>query len=210
MKKTIILVISLVILLFVLGVYLYPQLPERIVSHWNAKGEANGTMSKFWGIFLLPVITLAIVLLFIFIPKLDPLKKNIEKFRSSYNHFIVLFVLFMLTIYLHSLLWNLGIQFDVNLVFPIALGVLFFYLGVLLPRMKRNWFIGIRTPWTLSSDKVWDKTHKLGSKLFKASGIISVLGIFFKDYAIWFMIIPIILAAILSAVYSFIVYKRLN
>ena len=96
MKKAIILAISLVIFSFILGIYFYPQMPERMISHWNAKGEANGTMSKFWSVFLVPTMTALIVLLFLFLPKLDPLKKNIEKFRKDYNQFIVLFVLFML------------------------------------------------------------------------------------------------------------------
>jgi len=73
---------------------------------------------------------------------------------------------------------------------------------------KRNWFIGIRTPWTLSSDGVWKKTNLIGGKLFKIAGIIAIIGSFFQDYIIFFIIVPIISIAIFTIVYSYIEYQK--
>ena len=84
-----------------------------------------------------------------------------------------------------------------------ALGILFYYCGVLIENAKRNWFIGIRTPWTLSSDSVWEKTHKIGGKLFKIAGIIALFGIFFPNYTFLFVLIPVVSVAIYTAAYSY-------
>jgi uncharacterized membrane protein len=89
-----------------------------------------------------------------------------------------------------------------------AMGVLFFYTGELIGKSKRNWSIGIRTPWTLSSDAVWDKTHKLGAKLFKISGAIALLGFIFPDFAFYFVLIPVMFSAIYSFLYSYLEYQK--
>jgi uncharacterized membrane protein len=86
---------------------------------------------------------------------------------------------------------------------------LFYYLGILTENAKRNWFIGIRTPWTLSNDKVWNKTHKLGGKLFKIVGIVAFLGILFQKYVLLFIISAVIAVAIYIIVYSYFEYKKI-
>ena len=83
-------------------------------------------------------------------------------------------------------------------------------MGGFLKTAKRNWFIGIRTPWTLSNDKVWDKTHQLGSKLFMASGIISLLGLFKSKCLIWFLLVPVLLSTLILFVYSYLEWKKLK
>ncbi len=208
MRKAEITILCLVLFSFLLGVYFYPQMPETMASHWNAQGEVNGYMSKFWGLFLMPLIFLGLALFFIAIPRIDPLKANIEKFREYYDLFIILFFLFMLAIYLQTILWSLGIKISPNAFSPVGLGVFFFYTGILLENAKRNWFIGFRTPWTLSSEKVWDKTHQIGSKLFKISGIIAFLGVFFQPLAVYFVLIPIISAVTYLTIYSYLEYQK--
>ena len=84
-----------------------------------------------------------------------------------------------------------------------AFGVLFYCLGILLGNAKRNWFVGIRTPWTLSSDVVWDKTHKMGGKLFKAAGVVAFLGVLVPAYALLLVIVPVIAVAVYTFVYSY-------
>ena len=95
-----------------------------------------------------------------------------------------------------------------NTTFPVLFGILFTYIGFLLENAKRNWFVGIRTPWTLSSERVWEKTHKIGGKLFKLAGIASFAGFFFQDYALYFILIPVFAVAIYSFVYSYFEYQR--
>jgi len=198
----------IIIACFVIGIYLYPKMPEQMASHWNAQGKVDGYMSRFWGVFLMPFVFVGLALLFIAIPRIDPLKNNIEKFRKYYDGFIILFFIFMLLVYFQTILWNLGIEISPNLAFPILMGFLFFYIGVLLENAKRNWFIGIRTPWTLSNDKVWNKTHKLGSKMFKTAGIIALIGFLFQKYATYFILIPVLFAAFYLIVYSYFEYQK--
>jgi uncharacterized membrane protein len=183
-------------------------MPAQIVSHWNARGEVDGYMGKFWGIFLAPFILLGMALLFILIPRIDPLQANYQRFRSYYNGFFVLLAIFFLVIQLQVILWSKGVQISPNVIFPIAVGLLFFYIGILCEHAKKNWFIGIRTPWTLSNEKVWDKTHRLGGKLFKIAGVLALFGVFFRSLALFFVLVPVILVAVYTMVYSYFAYQK--
>jgi uncharacterized membrane protein len=198
----------MVLLAFAIGLYVYPHLPQQVASHWNASGQVDGYMPKSAGVFLLPLVLVVIALIFAAIPRVDPLKANIEQFRSYYDGFIVLFFAFMLLIYLQVVLWNLGTQISPNLVMPIGVGLLFFYIGILCEHAKMNWSIGIRTPWTLSSPTVWEKTHRVGARLFKAAGVLALLGVFFQKWAVFFILVPVLLVAVYSVVYSYVVYRE--
>jgi len=165
-------------------------------------------MSKFWGSFFMPLMLLGLFLLFLLIPKIDPLKENIQKFRKYFDGFIVLLMLFLFYVYLLTIFWNVGLRFNMSQLMIPALGILFYYCGILVENAKRNWFIGIRTPWTLSSETVWNKTHKIGGRLFKISGVIAFLGIFFPEQAILFVIIPVFLVTVYTLIYSYFEYQK--
>jgi len=208
MKKINILIFLIILLSFGVGAYFYPQMPERIVSHWNSQGEANGSISKFWGLFLMPIISLIMFLLFNLLPKIDPFKANIEKFRKYFDWFILTIIIFLFYLYVLTIFWNLGYKFDFMGFLVPAFGLLFYYAGILIQNAKRNWFIGIRTPWTLSSDKVWDKTHRLGGKLFKLAGAMCLVVILFPAVAIYFVLIPIICFSFYLILYSYLEYRN--
>ncbi len=208
MKKSYVIAIGMILLSFIVGIYFYPQMPERMASHWNAQGQVDGYVSRFFGLFLIPLISVGLFLLFIAIPKIDPLKRNIKTFRKYYDRFVVLIIIFLLYVYVLTILWNLGVEFNMSQLLMPALGVLFYYCGVLLENAKRNWFIGIRTPWTLSNEKVWEKTHKVGGKLFKIAGIITAVGVFF-DNALFFALVPVLVVAVYTVIYSYLEYQKL-
>ncbi len=208
MQKTLIAAGLIILVLFGVSFYFYPVLPAQMASHWDINGEVNGYLAKDFALFLVPVLAAFLCLVFFLIPRLDPLKQNIEEFVNYYYGFIVLLLLFMLLVQMHIILWNIGTKIDVLLTFPLGLGVLFFYIGILLEKTKPNWFIGVRTPWTLSSPSVWKKTHLLAGKLFKASGIISIIGILFPPYSLFFILIPVFITAIWSLVYSYFEYSK--
>jgi uncharacterized membrane protein len=202
-------IILLIILVSILAsIYAYPRVPEQMASHWNAAGQINGYMPRLVGLALMPVISIGAFLLFLVIPRIDPLRRNIAKFRKYFDGFIVLMMLFLL--YLHGILIlaNIGFTFNMIQVIAPALGVVFYYCGVLIGHAKKNWSIGIRTPWTLSSERVWNETHKRGSKLFKAAGIIAFLGIVLPDYAIIFVLAPVIASIVYTFVYSYVLYQK--
>lgn len=207
---TTIVVLVMIVAASIVGLVLWSQLPEQMASHWNANDQVDGYTSKFAGVFLLPLITLGVFLLFLVIPTIDPLKANIAQFRDVFNLFIALMAAFMLYIHALTLRWNLGYtDFDMSKAMLPAMGILFFFIGYLLRKAKRNFFIGIRTPWTLSSDKVWDETHRLGSVLFMVSGVFAFIGSFFGGMtASWFLFVPIIGSTLITLVYSYILYQR--
>jgi uncharacterized membrane protein len=208
MRKTTLAVACIVLLSFLLSIYFYPQMPEQMATHWNYQGEVNGYMAKLWGLFFTPVVITGIAILFLAIPKIDPKIENIEKFRKYYDGFVILFISFMVAVHLHILLWNVGIRISPNTLLPAGTGLLFYYMGILMENADRNWFIGVRTPWTLSSDRVWKKTNRLGGKLFKLAGLVTILGILFSNSAAFFIVVPVLSVAGFTVIYSYIEYKK--
>lgn len=188
--------------------YLYPSLPEQMVSHWNAAGQADGTTTKLLGVSLLPAIILVVWGLSVLLPKIDPLGENIEKFRGAYNFFFVALNLFFAYVFGLMLAWNLGARFEFGAVLTPALAALMWAVSLLLYPSKRNWFVGIRTPWTMQSDHVWETTHRLGAFLFKLSAIIILVGTLFPTYMLWFVFVPLVGSVVVTTVYSYIEFRR--
>lgn len=209
MKKRHWLALSLILVSFAVGLYFYPWMPEKMASHWNMAGDVDGYMPKAVALFLMPVISVAMFILFLAIPRLDPMRHNIEKFRGYYDNFILILFTFLFYIYLLTILWNVGARFNMGQMLVPAFGLLIYYSGILMQNAKRNWFIGIRTPWTLSSEAVWAKTHLLGGRLFKAAGIIAFFGLFFPKYGLIFVLVPVMSFAVFLFVYSYVKYRAL-
>jgi len=207
-RKSEIIIVGIALLSFAIGIYYYPQMPEQMASHWNAKGQVDDYLSKFWGLFLIPITLVGLALLFMAVPRMDPLRENIEKFRRYYDGFVILFMLFMIVVYLLTILWNTGIKISLNVFLPIAAGIMFVGVGILVENTRQNWFVGIRTPWTMSSESVWDKTHRMAGKLFKIAGAIAIVGILFQSYAVYFVLVPAILVAVYTVAYSYVEYKK--
>lgn len=205
-KNVFYIIIALVLFSYALGIIFYAEMPKIMVSHWNSSGDANGYMPRFWAVFLMPIIITFLNALFLIIPHIDPMKDNFKFFRKYYDNFIILITLFMIILQMHIILWNLGYYINFNVTMPILLAIIFYYSGILIENTKRNWFVGIRTPWTLSSDKVWEKTHKLGGNLFKIASLIALCSIFFQKYALWIAIIPVIIFAFAAFIYSYFIH----
>ena len=209
-RKMIVSVLVLLLITTLAGVLHWNGLPDPMASHWGINDQVNGTMPKFWGVFLVPLISLGLFLLFLLIPAIDPLKANIAKFRDAFNLFMAFITLFLMYVQGLTLAWNLGFtHFKMSTSLMPALGLLFILVGYMIRKAKRNFFIGIRTPWTLSSDKVWDETHRVGSWLFIGSGVLAILGSFFGGMtAFWFLFIPLIGSAVFLVIYSYLLYQR--
>ena len=207
-KNIQILIIGLILVSFLIGAYLYPYMPEKMASHWDANGSVDGYMPKLWGLFLLPVISAILFLTFMLIPKIDPHKGNIEKFRGHFDVFILLLFVFLFYVHMLTMLWNLSYRFNIIQLLTPAFGLLIYYAGIMMENAKQNWFIGVRTPWTLSSEVVWDKTNKLAGKLFKVAGVLAAMGLIFPKYAIFLILVPVILAAVYPIIYSYQKYQQ--
>ena len=198
----------MLILTAVMTLVAYPVMPDVVASHWNAAGELNGTMPKFWGLALIPLLMYGFCALLTVLPRIDPLRNNYQKFQDYYEGFILVFAAFFFFIQLQIILWGLGIHVSPNLTMPVMIGGLFVYIGFLMEHAEPNWFVGIRTPWTLSSDSVWNKTHQRAGTLFKLAGVLSMIGALAGIYASLFILIPAIAVAIYTVVYSYVEFKK--
>ncbi len=208
-RMTISLSLLLVLAATIFNLSVYSQLPEQVASHWTLNDEVDGYMSRLWGAFLVPLVAVGLLGLLLLVPRIDPHKANIASFRDSFNAFVLLLVVFLLYVHVLTMLWNLGYQdFEMSVVLLPAVGLILVFAGVLMARTRRNFFIGIRTPWTLSSDSVWEQTHRLGSRLFVVMGLLVMLASLFGRAGL-LIIVPLILVAVLvPVIYSYILYRQ--
>ncbi|MFC3957065.1 SdpI family protein [Halovivax cerinus] len=193
----------------VVSVAAAPALPERLVTHWNAAGTPDGSMDKWPALASTPALATVVVALLAVVPRIDPLGDTVASVRPAYDWFVVGFAGFLAVVHGGVIAYNLGYAFDVTLALLGAAACLFYGVGVLLGRVERNWFVGVRTPWTLASDEVWDRTHDLASHLFKLSAVIAAIGLGFDEYAVYFLLGPVVVTAIGSVGYSYYLYERL-
>ncbi len=202
--------VVLVLACLVAGVLVYPHLPERVVTHWNAAGQPDGTGSRFWSVFLMPVMLAVLFLLYWIIPRIDPLRANIARFRLAYDAFWMAVAAFIAYVYALTLAWNVGIRFPFVTALIPALAALWWLMGWMMGRAKRNWFVGIRTPWTLADDRVWDATHRLGARLFKWSALVILAALLLPAKMVWVILIVSLGLALFLIVYSYVVWRRLQ
>lgn len=196
--------------MFIAGALAYPHLPLLMASHWDVSGKINGSTPRPWGAFGLPLLVLVLWGVWALLPRIDPIAKGFPGFRFVYDFFWILITAVLAYIYALTLGANLGVVAHLpEKIIPAAAGVIV-VMGLLLPWIKRNWFIGIRTPWTLSSDHVWDKTHRVASPLFVLAGLATLLALFdpIKSVTLAFIFGPIVLAALASTGYSYALYTR--
>jgi uncharacterized membrane protein len=202
--------IGLIMIAFIATLFVYQRLPEVIAIHWNAAGQADGSASKAFMVFLLPILQVATYLLLLGIPMLDPKRENIERFKDTYELFLTVFMGFMTYIQILLLTYNLGGKLDMTLWIVPGMSALMYFCGHLMTHTHQNYFIGIRTPWTLHNTQVWDDTHRLGGIGFKVVALIIFCGILFPPVAFLFMIIPLLILPMILIVYSYIRYKELT
>ncbi len=209
-RNTLIIGLVIVMLGVVLSLAVYDRLPDRMDSHWGVNNQVNGTISRFWGAFLLPLMSLGMLGLFLLIPLIDPMKANIATFRGIYNAFILATLAFLLYLQALMLLWNLGYQgFNMSTVLLPGMGLILILSGLMMRQAKRNFFIGIRTPWTLSNDRVWAQTHRVGSVLFIACGVITIFSALLPGVlAFALTMVPLMISTTFLLYYSYHLYQQ--
>jgi uncharacterized membrane protein len=194
---------------FIASAVVYPRLPERIPTHWNLAGQPDDWSNRIWGAWVLPIFLFGMWALVQVLPRIDPRGANYAKFGGAFEGIIVSVMLFMLALHLVTLRASLGYPVQMQRVMPIGVGVLFIVIGNLLPRARPNWFVGIRTPWTLSSDRVWEKTHRFGGRVFVAGGIlITIAGFLLVQWAHAVLFTVVLLCAASVLIYSYLEWKR--
>lgn len=201
--------IALALAMFGVAAWYYPQLPDPVPTHWNAAGEVDGWTGKPWGVYLFPVITLGLVMLLMVLPVISPRGFRLDSARRVYDIVIFALAAFMAVIEFYSFRSAIHGAESLTRAVPMMVGFLFIVLGNYLGKFPKNFFVGIRTPWTLASDVVWNRTHRLGGYVFMLAGLVILLtGIF--SMPPWVLITAALGAALVPAVYSLVLYKRLH
>lgn len=157
---------SLVILMpAVYLLFVWNRLPEQVAIHWNAQGEANGYSPKI-ALLGMAALNAGIYLLLIWLPRIDPRRQNVQLSSATYGKIRIASVIFLSIVMMAAILINQGIEIDMLKVIFLSTLILFAFLGNYFGRVRPNYFIGIRTPWTLENDTVWRKTHQMAGKLW--------------------------------------------
>ncbi len=198
-----------------LSAWLYPSLPQRIPTHWNFEGKVDGWGDKSWATFLVPGMMVAFLVLFVFLPALSPRHFEVDVFRSTYLYILVL--ISCLFLYMHGVIllatWQevrAGPKFmDIGRALIGGMFLFFALLGNVMGKVRKNFYIGIRVPWTLASDRVWNDTHRLAAWLMVAGGIIGFL-LVIAGLPIPWSIGILIATFLIPVVYSFVHYKALE
>ncbi len=207
-------IFSAVILLgmCIVAAWAWQQLPANasIPVHWGANGQPNRYGGKWEGLFLLPAMTAGIALLFTLIRYIDPLRQNIRQSGKAYAVTWVALLLFMAGFHTVTVLIALGWAINISVVVTSALGLLFLVMGNYMGKIRRNYTFGIRTPWTLASDTVWDKTHRLGGKVFMVAGLLILLSTFFVGslLQVYVMLGALLGAVLFVVVYSYLIWRK--
>ncbi|MFZ4631625.1 MAG: SdpI family protein [Patescibacteria group bacterium] len=201
--------ISLIVISLFLGVIFYKNFPAQVPSHWNINGEVDAYSGPFIAAFLLPIMMTAMYILFLVIPYLDPKKEAYMEIDSVYPKFRDLILGFLFVLYILTGLNGLGYELNIGFYIPVMVGFMFMIIGILLKKVKMNWFMGIRTPWTLSSEYVWNKTNKMGGVVFTISGfLIAGTALVPNNFKIAFFIIAIALIIFTLPIYSYYLYVQ--
>jgi uncharacterized membrane protein len=157
------------------SLYFYGHFPEKVAGHWNFAGQVDRYTGKAEGAFAIPILLIVMYVMFLILPILDPKKERYAEFDHYYKLFRTAILAILFVVYVASGLFNLGYPIKIGYVVSGSIGLLFIVLGNFMGKIKNNWFMGIRTPWTLSSENVWNKTHRLGGKLFVVYGLLMIV-----------------------------------
>jgi uncharacterized membrane protein len=199
---------SMIALAFAVAVWLSPHIPELVPTHWDAHGHVNGYMRKPLGVYVLPLTMLGVHGLLSLLPRISP-RESRAGFGRAYEMIHTATLAFLLFITLLALRAATGEQMPIVRATSVALGLLLVVIGNFLGKVRRNFFIGIRTPWTLADDEVWLRTHRLGGKTFVLGGLLVIAGVVLGA-GVGLCTAIALLAALVPAAYSYFVYRRLQ
>ena len=201
-------VLGLEVALLALALWAYPRLPEAMVTHWGLQGKPDGWMPRFWGVVWGPALTALLALVYyVAIPWLEPWRENLQRFWDLYQKAGLVMLYLLALPYAATLLWNLGYPVDIRRVVGVTLAPLFWVLASLLAQARPNWFVGIRTPWTLSSPWVWHRTHAAAARWMRVLALGYFLAVLWPPLLMAAVGLTLVWAVGVT-VYSFLLYRR--
>lgn len=216
MKKSVkfsipIFVIQLLIVasMITVGLLMFDQMPDMMPTHWNVKGEIDDWTSKTTWVWLFPSITLVLALLFPILSRIDPRKEKYTLFRRPWLILQMVFVVFFAYLYFATMYIALHPEILVTPFILGGIGVLFIVIGNYLGKVRQNYFIGIKTPWTLDNEEVWNRTQRVGGWSFMFAGLIIFTEAFIRWQEVWAIFTAIGIAVIIPVLYSYLLHKKI-
>ena len=206
-KKKLILTSIIILLPIVIGMILWNKLPDKLPTHWNSAGEIDGWSSKAFAVFGLPGFLFAVHWVCVLASSADPKKQNIE--GKVLN--IVLWICPIISVLGAVLMYGaaLGMEFRVEKIIPLLVGVVFIVIGNYLPKCKQSYTMGIKLPWTLNDEENWNRTHRLGGKLWVACGVVIILSMFLPNkFMVAIFLSVVAVAVFVPTVYSYLLFRE--
>jgi len=192
-----------------MSIWAYPQLPPTVATHWSLNGTPDGYSSRLWALVIIPLMLVVMTVIFNVLPKIDPRHENYAKFLSSYWLIANAVIVFLLVAHGLIIAAGLGFSIKIDRLMPLGIGLLFVFLGNFLTRVEPNWFVGIRTPWTLSSDTVWRRTHRTGGWVFVIGGLVLASTALLPRAAFLpLLVATIVIMPAIPIVQSYVLWKR--
>ena len=188
----------------------FQKLPDRMIVHWDMSGNPNGSMPRWLGASFGPLLIVAFWALLRAAPALDPRRENYEKFAAAYDITVAALLAMLFASHLMALALALGYPLPVSRIIPVMVGALFVVIGNVVPLARSNFLFGVRTPWTLSNERVWARTHRLAGYAMTAAGFVIIAAALLLPAApSATVIIGTATAALIGpAVYSYFTWKR--
>jgi uncharacterized membrane protein len=202
---------AIVLAMLAVSAWAWPQIPAdaQIPVHWGPSGEADGFGPKWLGLLGLPLVGAGILALFALLPRIEPRRQNLERSATAYVGTGIAAVAFMGVLHVVAVMAALGDEANVVRVVELGTGVLFVVIGNYLGKTRSNWFFGIRTPWTLSSERSWNRTHRLGGYLFVGLGVAIMLAalLLAPETFVWLLLIGIFGSIAVLFGYSYLAWR---
>ena len=208
LKRSLLVSLCLFLIAVVVAAWLYPRLPAEVPTHWDFQGHVNGTMSRFWGAAMLALVILGLAMLSWLLPVISPRRFEIKPFAHVFVLLMLAAQALMLVVGVATLLAAVGYPVAMPEVAKLGAGALFLILGNYMGKLRKNFFIGLRTPWTLASDAVWERTHRLGGWLFMLAGLEMIVATLLGAPSL-VGVGAIVAVALIACVYSLVIYRRL-
>lgn len=200
--------ICLVGLMWVAGIFFYQSLPDILPTHWNMAGEVDGYGSKEIFVWLFPAIGLAMLILFWLLPKLDPRKEKYQKFAQVWEIMQTVLVGFFTYMYAVTLYAAMVPNVNVSVFVLVGIGVMFLILGNYMGKIRQNYFVGVKTPWTIDNEDVWNKTHRLAGWCFVLAGLLFIFQGLTGWVSGWLFGLAMVLAVVVPIIYSFVIFPK--
>lgn len=207
-KTTLILQIILIIAMFWTGLYFWNDLPDLIPTHWDINWEIDNYSSKTFWVLFLPILALIISILFKVLPKVDPKHKNYKHFQKSWNQMQLYIILFFAYLYFIIITFSLWQEIKISKFVVWWIWILFILLWNLFWKIRQNYFIWIKLPWTLNNEKNWNKTHRFWWYCFVIWWVILFISALLNYINFYLIILFILVSTILPVIYSYLFFKK--